>query len=308
MAELNPEFNTEVDLSAVSTAVHQPDADPEIDAGISETNEDDVPADNSEQYLDENIGEEPEAPKAEPPVATKTPSRLQSRIDGLVADKTAAERQATMLQVRLDNLHAALKGQKEPDEDDFEKYSDYVKALARYTAKQEEINRVEQAIEETVEVGQRATFESHKSRMLEGIEQFGEQFGAHVKPLADVFHVNSAAYAALFDSPEFANIANYLGHNIPEAQRIAGLSASQQTREIIKLENRFTGEVLQAPPKLPAALPNPTPAGRVSQAPAPAPARVVLTGKGPSSIKPDKESMNEYATRRQRELRKQGMY
>lgn len=331
MAELNPEFNNEVDLSAASTAITQPDADPlaaEADAGsqdgnatdeivdvLSEpslTNENDVPAEHGDQFLKENGGteggEQPAPTPAQP--AAKTPSRLQQRIDGLIADRVAAERQAGTIQKHYDNLVAALKGEKEPNEEDFEKYSDYVKALSRYTAKQEEITRVEKALEDTVEIGQKATLESHKARMYEGQEKFGEQFFKHVAPLADVFHSSSAAYHALFDSPEFANVANHLAHNITEAQRIAGLPASQQTREIIKLENRFAGVVADKPPTPPQVLPKPTPVGRVSQAPAPAPAKTVLSGKAPGSGKPNpaKESMDDYASRRQRELRKSGIY
>jgi len=304
MAELNPDVNTEVaqgtadaDASAAELVAVGEGLEPEL------TNEGTVNPSNSDQ-LNEELGILPEETPADPVAETpkiKGPSRFQDRIDTLTRQRGDAETRAYRSEAELQSLKTEFwKLGPEPKEDDFEKYGDYVKAITRYTAKAEAIELKTGQVQESINDIQRTDKEVQTAKMHDGMERYAD-FGLKAATLGRILEPGSEAYQALFESPEFVEVAYFLSNNLQEAARIYALPSRLQAKEILKLEAKFEAGGTPTPTAQP--LPTPTPASKVSQAPAPA--RQVLTGKAPGQqrVSPEKESMEAYATRRNRELR-----
>jgi len=308
MAELNAALNNEVaqgtvdaDAQAAEIVAAGEGLEPEL------TNEGTVNPGNSDQ-LNEELGiltatnEEAPEPIVEAP-KVKTPSRFQDRIDVLTKQRGDAETRAYRAEAELQSLKSEFgKLGPEPKEDDFEKYSDYVKSVTKWTAKQEAIELKTGQVQESVNEIQRTDREFQTAKMHDGMERYAD-FGQKAATLGRILEPGSEAYQALFESPEFVEVAYFLSNNLQEAARIQQLPTRLQAKEILRLEAKFEGGVTPTPTAQP--LPTPTPASKVSQAPAPA--RQVLTGKAPGTqrVSPEKESMEAYAARRNRELRAQ---
>lgn len=272
------------------------EVEPELDETHlppTETNEEEGFQKNSEQ-LEAELKPEEEKP-VEPEVKAKTPSRLQSRIDQLVAGRSEAERRAQAAEGELNQLKAGYKD--EPKEEDFEHYRDYVKAAARFEVQQTRISDATQHVTESVQQIQTHNEEYQKIKMNEGVEAHAD-FAEKAVVLGQIFKPGMEAYDALFESTEFTDVAYFLSNNLAEAVRIANLPPRAQTREIFKLEAGFESG------RQPTAVAQDLPKQAKSVSAAPAPARQVLTGKtGVQRLSPDKESMDQYAARRQKELR-----
>lgn len=307
MAELNPAEVTEVaqgtvdaDAQAAELVDSSEGLEPEL------TNEGTVNPGNSDQ-LNEELGiltksNEIPAEKVEAEVKpVKQPSRFQDRIDTLTKQRGDAETRAWRAESELQSLKTEFgKLGPEPDENNFEKYSDYVKAVTKWQTKAEQIELKTGQVQESVNEIQRTDREFQVAKMQDGMERYAD-FGQKAATLGRILEPGSEAYQALFESPEFVEVAYFLSNNLQEAARINQLPSRLQAREILKLEAKFETGGTPTPTAQP--LPTPTPASKVSQAPAPA--RQVLTGKAPGTqrVSPEKESMEAYAARRNREMR-----
>lgn len=270
----------------------------DVDESLAQTNEDEVPAENSDQFNEENLIEEAPAVVEEKPVV-KT-SRFQERIDQLTEQKKSAEARAYSAGVQYQTLKHSLDQLTEPVPESYDDYKEFVRDMAKFVSAQQRVADKEAELITAATILKNHSSDSEQARMKAGLESYAD-FGDKAFELGKYLQPGTAAYEALFDSDQFVEVAYYLANNPNEAIRIAGLPARQQTREILKIETKFEGGVTPTPTvvsqRLPAAA-----KGKVSAAPAPA--RQVLSGKGGgiSEANPAKESMEAYAARRQKEF------
>lgn len=310
MAELNPEFNNEIDASDLKFTSDTPATEPEtpaeelIDTGAeqSATNEEVVEDGRSEQLNTElGVEDTPATPETEKPAAPAKPqSRFDARIAQLKEETRLANDRAFRLEQQLKAQEQAFSGVAEPKEEDFEKYSDYVKALHGYLDQQKQVEHTRKELGSTVDSITKGTDEFYRAKISEGFNTLGNDWLQKAVALGQVFDQHTEAYHAMFNSPEFVAISAFLGSNLAEAQRIRALDPQDQAREIIRLETRIQDGRNLTP--VAQNLPKPVKPGTVSKAPAPA--KQVLTGKTANQrISPERESMDQYASRRSKELR-----
>jgi hypothetical protein len=154
-----------------------------------------------------------------------------------------------------------------PKRDDYDSYEDFIRADARYVAKQEYEAR-EQAKEKA------ANEAKVKAERETQVKTFTERLQAAAQKYDDFDEVYQVAAAE-----EGAELAYFFGKNPDEAARIAQLAPRAQAVEIGKLAARIA--VADSSASNPAAAPVATKPAPVSKAPEPAP-----VSKAPEPIKP----------------------
>lgn len=314
MAELNESVATpEVTLNPGSDAVDDGAAGEHADAngtdgdyGLnpSATNEDEGFQQNSDQFNEDVLGQKAGDEPAEPVVETpkvKAPSRIQERLDTLTARAKTAEQRALAAEAELEAIKATgFDPAREPQEEEFETYKEFVKATAKWEAQKAAFDLKAADVTKHVKEFQGTEKEFQESKMLEGMEAYTD-FAQKMVGLGQIFTPKTDAYHELFHSDQFTQVGYYLANNLAEAARIAQLSGRELTKEILRLEQKF--EQGGTPEPVAQNLPKPTPKAKVSQAPAPA--RQVLSAKGGQqrTVPVEKLTMEQYAERRQKQLR-----
>jgi len=180
------------------------------------------------------------------------PDGVQRRIDELTRKRRAAEREADYWRGVAE---ASQKPEKNPeknpastdlDPSDFDSDADYLKAVAKQA--REEIRREAEAERnkrteaDRVAAIQRATAEARKK-----YSDFDDV------ALVDSNRITQAMFEAAVGD-QLGDILYYFGRNTAEARRIAALPASQQIKEVGKLEAKLTLAPLRttnAPPPTP---------------------------------------------------------
>lgn len=222
---------------------------------------------------------EPETPAVDPPVGEDVGEDEEDHPKRKSGSQRAREK-AMRLEIENEILKAQLAGKKpepeapqavgEPTPDAFENYSDYVKALAKYTYHQEKEQSEAQA--RNAEVSQ--SWEAKKTEARKEIKDFDDVVNYMDTP-------SPAALAVMAESDHTAKIAYYLGTHPDELSRLNTLPPAKAALEVARIEARFT-----APPKptrtSTAAPPPPTPVG----------------GKGIPVVDESKLSDAEWAARR----------
>lgn len=189
---------------------------------------------------------------------------VQKRIDELTRQRHDAERRASELEQRLQQLQsgAQTSGQvpaTKPDPRQFEDYGEYVAALTKYEAAQLLGQRDQQQAQALQQQRQQLTQQAEQTRA----EVWTERQAAARTTLPDYdqvmsaaanVHVSQAVQEALLDSDRGPELAYHLAKNPAEAQRLNGLSPRQVDREIGRLEERLSRPVpppvSKAPPPL----------------------------------------------------------
>lgn len=254
--------------------------------------------------------DEDAAANAEP----KKPAKgVQKRIDELVKQREDAERRADAeRQEKLRLLALVEKGKEdkpaaeEPlarptrtafasDEAYEAALDEYIEAKSAATA-QREIQKTiaeqrQKAEQEAVEKGQREVQAAYKARVEKILEKYPDYHEVAESPDVQVSMPIAHAIVASEHGPD---IQYYLGKNPAEAQRISALSPVQQLVELGRLVAKFeTPAKAVEPPEKP----------KPVLSAAPKPIKPLEAGSEAQSRKsPDEESMEEYATRRQKEL------
>jgi hypothetical protein len=189
---------------------------------------------------------------------------VQRRIDELTRQRHEAERRASELEQRLQQLQSGTQSSGQapatkPDPRQFEDYGDYVAALTKYEAAQLLGQRDQQQAQALQQQRQQLTQQAEQARA----EAWTERQTAARTALPDYdtvmaaaanVHVSAAVQDALLDSDRGPELAYHLAKNPAEAQRLNGLSPRQVDREIGRLEERLsrpaTPPVSKAPPPL----------------------------------------------------------
>lgn len=155
-----------------------------------------------------------------------------------------------------------------PKRDDFDSYEDYIRADARYVAKQEFQSQREAQVRAESEAKARAEREASVKTFDERIKAAAAKYGdfEEVFESAKAANITNAMFDAITATEEGAEIVYHFGKHPEEAQRIASLSPKAQAVEIGKLAVRIADGVTA--PANPAAAPAPKPAP-VSKAPEP---------------------------------------
>jgi len=225
------------------------------------------PADDA-PIVEEAVVEEPVVEEVPEPSAGNEPpkGRYQTRIDELTRIRRDSERRANNLANEVRTLRAAAAGEKEPKEDDFPEYSDFVKAVAKYAAKQEKVSAREEVVSEEVKAAQHAWEEIQTAIVLDACER-DSTFGEKATAVAKFIGPKDAAYDALFESPKFFEIVTHLAGNASVAQQIVAMNDRAQVREILRLEMELSKPKSKLPApadRKPSKAPTPiaAPAGR----------------------------------------------
>lgn len=229
-------------------------------------------ADDSEttEQKKEPEGEEPKGePEGEDPEGEKPkeegdkPKRkggFEKRIDKLTRAKAELERQNLELAARVAALEkgkpveekpAAATDDPEPKEEDFDNFSDYVKATTKWTYRQEQKAKADSEAEAKAN----AEAETRKQRAAEGwnerVAEARKQFDDYDEVLEDAadIEVSSELEAALLEAGPA--VIYHLAKHREDAERIAKLPTSTALREIGKIEAKLSAA--------PAKEPTPTP-------------------------------------------------
>lgn len=202
----------------------------------------------------------PVAPVVETPPVEETPEQkrhrsAQERINKAVRGQREAERERDRVTRELEAERSGkpIVTAAEPKPDDFATTEEYVKAAAKWEAKQE-IQRAREI--EAHETRTRQATQAHEEALTR-FEPLVEK--ARVK-YEDFDEVTSAplygpqTQQLLYQSPQGAEIAYYLGTHPQEADKMNRMSLVEAARTIVKLESRFDApqpkSVSSAPPPI----------------------------------------------------------
>lgn len=268
----------------------------------SETTE---PEDKDEE--DASEGEEEESSKPEDEEAKDKPAKkksgYQKRVDKLNARIASERAQREALEARLAQLEQTAGASKppidtqspkdgEPNPDDFGTHAEYVKAVAKWTAKEE--LKAQRAEQEKTKL--QSEHEQFERAHIERAKAFAEKTTDYAEALEDVEDVIFSA-AALYEikaSQLGPQIIYELAKNRKEAERIATLPYRDVVREIAKLEARLTAA--SEKPKVETK--------KTTQAPKPI--EPVGGGKTQVSKSPEEMSFPEYEKYRRQQMRRRG--
>lgn len=288
-----PALSTTTDMPVVET---KPDSSP-----VEEKKEAVPPEEGEAEQLEESATSTTETPGQ--PTEEKAPRGVGKKIAELTKQRAEAEARAKQAE---DNLAAALALRKqaepvvedpEPVKPSKETFSDpdaydtallaYADEKAAHTARKqvkemlaENEQKVQQAQTEEIE---RRTIETYLARVETAKTKYPDFAEVGYSP--DVL-VSPVVKKALEMSPEGPDIQYYLGKNPQEAKRIIQLPFTDQLIELGKISAKLDS------PKPPISNASP-------------PIKPLKTGATVIAKTPDEESMEEYASRRKKELSQQ---
>jgi hypothetical protein len=206
-----------------------------------------------------------ETPPAEETAEQKRHRSAQARIDKAVRSQRETERELDRVKRELEAARTATPTvtASEPKPEDFATTEEYVKAAAKWEAKEE--------IQRAREIDAHEARERQATQMQqEAMTRFEPLVGKARAKYEDFDEVTSAplygpqTQQLLFESPQGAEIAYYLGTHPQEADKINRMSLVEAARTIIKLEQRFEApppkSVSSAPPPITPVTGNVTPA------------------------------------------------
>lgn len=210
---------------------------------------------------DENQGYTPEKLEQQEPETSDKPAgdtpdteqergsnRFQKRIDRLTKRAAEAERTASEERQKREALEQKLTGGKsdssdEPDAADFDSYSDYLDALAKYNDnegkqdKPKDEPKSEQ--KEQTDPDFDAALEDVQASFADSASKYDDFNEVVTSP--DVA-ITPDMVKALAETDDPAALAYYLGKNKDEATRIAGLKPLAIAREFGRIETKLASE------------------------------------------------------------------
>lgn len=294
----SPSLSATSDMPVVET---KPDASPEP------KKEETAPSAEQKEIVAAPKAEEsapPETPDdaaAEP--EPKKAKGVQKRIDELTRQREDERRRAEAAEARLDRALSALerpklevkdddqepqKPQRDPNDPEsydgaLEKYvTDRASWIAKREVKASIASEDKKRTDERLAQEMAQAREAYKARVEKAREKFPDY--AEVAESPDV-QVSPHMANAIFYSEDGPEIAHFLGKNPAEAERISKLVPQLQLVELGRISQRLSNP--------------PTPTKSVSAAPAPG---KPIKASSEASKSADEESMEEYASRRKKQL------
>lgn len=266
--------------------------EPEGEKSADEPEEESEGEDEDEKK-DEDEGEKPKRRKGG---FEKRIGRLTKQNSELAAqNRELAERLAALEKGKpaAEDKPAATDDDPEPQEEDFDSFSDYVKATTKWTYRQEQKAKAA----EEAEAKAKAEAETRKQKAAEGwndrVAEARKQFSDYDEVLEDAadIEVSAELESALLEAGPA--VIYHLAKNRDEAERIAKLPTASALREIGKIEAQLSAK--------PAKEPTPTPKPKTTSAPKPPPP---LSGKSsaPRGLDDPDLSFDEFERLRQKQL------
>lgn len=219
----------------------------------------------------EEAAPEGEASKADPADPAPEKPRGESwrkRVDKLTRTKHSLEDRIAQLEGELRTRQAPAPeapatpkpttGEAEPTPEAFDTYEAYIKAQARWEARQEFKAVQDAAAQEAQQARQREVL-SEYNRQLEATRAKYADFDDVVEGIANGnVQIPSALTPAIMEADNGPDIAYYLGKHPEEAQKICEMSLARAAVEIGRISARLTPPATTAKPK-PAASAAPPP-------------------------------------------------
>ncbi len=179
----------------------------------------------------------------------KKPNRVQKRIDKVVREREDERRKNEALEKRIAELEGkgSDKSEKEPVEDDFETYDQYLDALDAYDNKPTKDQDKPEPKQEEQEAAPSLT-DSQKTAMAvikETVESATKPDDFEAVALNPEVPITGDMLEALAECEDPAKVMYHLGQNKDLATDIASGSPAQQMRAIAKLDLTVTSK----PPK-----------------------------------------------------------
>lgn len=180
--------------------------------------------------------------------------RFERRLDKAYRREAEARARADLLEKQLTEARRAASSPADPNEPKLEQFKDieeYAAAKAKYHSDKALRDHTEKQRQESQQKEIAALTESWTEKAEVGAEKYEdwEEVVGDVK-------LNSPWTVAAAEADNAADIMYWLGKNIKEAQRIAGLSPRAQIREIGKLEEKLIANP-PTKPKAPSKAPAP---------------------------------------------------
>jgi hypothetical protein len=195
----------------------------------------------------------------------KKQSKFQRRLDRQKTARIQAETRAEIAERRVAELEAQSKPQPkegEPKREDFpDDYEAYLRAVARYDAKQETAATLKAEREARQGKEKQGTEAARNEKLAKDWTEREKTFQAATKdyeetvtPFVDdeLQSFSQQARMAIVESEVGPNLLFHLATHLEEAERIAGLSPVRQIAELGKLEDKIS-----APPKKTTSAPAP---------------------------------------------------
>lgn len=191
----------------------------------------------------------------------KKQSKFQRRLDRQKEARVAAETEARLLRERLATFEGTKKpadaasDPNEPQRDQFEDYETYLRALARYDAKQTagDTLKVDREAREKDESGKLAT--AQERTLAKNWSEREQVFQKEQKDYLDVVapfiedgldSLSEVARRAIAESELGPQLLHHLAQHDEVAESIAGLSPLQQVKELGKLEAKVAKPQVKA--------------------------------------------------------------
>jgi len=239
---------------------------------------------------------------AEPtPVPAKKENRVQARIDEITREKYAAKQEAEYWkkvatgeikpQPAPQPVHqptlAIPNLPPEPNQDDFEDWNDYNKALAIWGGKVALAEQTFTTQQKQQQEAQQAVYKTHQDRVTAAKAKYPDF--DEVVALAPDIRFNDLSYGAILESDQSADLQYYFSSKPEEAARINALLPVQQIKEIAKLETKFASTA--------------QPVKRATQAPQPI---NPIGGSGSGVVDPDKMTDEQWIEHERKRLAAMG--
>lgn len=145
----------------------------------------------------------------------------------------------------------------EPKREDYNDYESYLDARADWRADQRAKDRQDKEKRETEARDHATRVQTIREKVLEpGVAKYGEDFEESVRSI----DMTRTMADAILESESPVDLANHLANHPDEAKRIAKMLATQQVRELAKIESKLSEA--PAPTKTPAPI---TPSGSNTQ-------------------------------------------
>ena len=178
----------------------------------------------------------------------KKSNRVQKRIDQVVREREQERREKEALQRRIDELENGKQSSKEPVEDDFATYDEYLDALDAYDNKQPSVEGEKTEPKQDEQEQTSELTDSQKTAMAvikESVESADKPEDFEAVALNPEVPVTGEMLEALAECEDPAKVMYHLGQNKDLAADIASGSPAQQMRAIAKLDLTVTSK----PPK-----------------------------------------------------------
>lgn len=209
---------------------------------LNSNEEDDESEDHDDDEDDENDEEEQvEKPKK---------NGFKKRVDKLTKRLSDYEAKIAHLESQVANKgnnqekaneQVIVEDLKEPDINDFEQYSDYVKALAKYEVNQEKKQLVIKNEEELVKKEAEKITADYRTRVEEAKKRYGEDRWNGLQKIDLPLSIQMRA--EIMQSELGPDILFYLYHNLDENKKINSLTPAQQIKELTKLEFKLADKI-----------------------------------------------------------------